>query len=254
MTRINYDVHEDLVQIDYLPDDGNRHSVFAQTVLVTAPLGVLKSGAIEFDPQIPSYKQEAIDAMEMGLVDKFIMYWDEATMEQAPNFRARWEDIVDNDWLELVTPETNTSKSFTCFSNGRKYNGLYTMTAWIGGSEAEKMEEMADEDIVEHVIANLKLMFAADVLPPTKYMVTRWGMDEYSRGSYTYNSVNLNFEGTAQVLSESIDSKVFFAGEHTSVSGWYGTAIGAFETGQQAANDMTKSISEDLFVPLHYSH
>jgi monoamine oxidase len=39
-------------------------------VIVTLPLGVLKSGDVEFDPPLPDAKQAALDRMAMGTLDK----------------------------------------------------------------------------------------------------------------------------------------------------------------------------------------
>lgn len=42
----------------------------ADEVVLTTPLGVLKSDAIDFDPPLPSWKQGAIDRMGFGLLNK----------------------------------------------------------------------------------------------------------------------------------------------------------------------------------------
>lgn len=42
----------------------------ADEVVMTAPLGVLKSSAIDFDPPLPRWKQGAIDRMGFGLLNK----------------------------------------------------------------------------------------------------------------------------------------------------------------------------------------
>jgi Flavin containing amine oxidoreductase len=39
-------------------------------VLVTAPLGVLKKGSITFSPPLPARKQEAIERLGFGLLNK----------------------------------------------------------------------------------------------------------------------------------------------------------------------------------------
>jgi protoporphyrinogen oxidase len=245
---------KDLVEIGYIQDGdtSQSHSVQAQTVLVTVPLGVLKSNDIKFDPPLPQEKIEAMNTMDVGVLDKFILYWDEETMEKAPVFKEKWDEVKDRTWFQLVTPEIDTSTDWTVFLNSRAYNGLHSMTAWIGGSAADAMEVMEDEDILDQVLANLKMMFGSDVLPPTKFMVTRWGTDKYSKGSYSYRSVDIDFEGVAETISRSVDDKVFFAGEHTSDSGWAGTAVGAYETGEAAAKAMSKEISGEVLVSVHY--
>ena len=46
-------------------------SIFkADAVLVTVPLGVLKSQAITFQPPLPEWKQQAINNLGFGLLNK----------------------------------------------------------------------------------------------------------------------------------------------------------------------------------------
>jgi len=42
----------------------------ADHIVLTAPLGVLKAGTIEFEPKLPSWKQGAIDRLGFGLLNK----------------------------------------------------------------------------------------------------------------------------------------------------------------------------------------
>lgn len=194
--------------------------------------------------------------MQMGVLDKLIMYWDEETMVQSPNFAAVWDEVADKEWYNLVTPDDATSTVWTAFSNSRRYNGLYTMTAWIGGSAAETMEtqERASNEasIVEEVVANLRTMFATDVVSPTKYMLTDWWSDPYSRGSYSYKSVGTDYTKLAKQLARSIDNTLFFAGEHTNANGWGGTATGAYDTGETMGSAMSKALSGDFLVAVSY--
>ena len=50
-------------------------SVFkADAVVVTVPLGVLKSGTVTFHPALPEWKQQAINSLGYGLLNKVCMY------------------------------------------------------------------------------------------------------------------------------------------------------------------------------------
>ena len=42
----------------------------ADAVIVTVPLGVLKSGTISFYPPLPEWKQQAINTLGFGLLNK----------------------------------------------------------------------------------------------------------------------------------------------------------------------------------------
>jgi len=223
--------------------------VKASTVLVTVPLGVLKSGLIQFTPILPTYKREAIDTMQVGTLNKYILYWDDETMAAltSHSFRTGWNSIMDRTWLCLVTTHTETSNIFTTFFNNRAYNGgKYVLTSWIAGCMAEAMEAVDDDNAVllKYVMPHLCSIFGTEDVPlPTKSVMTRWRTDQYSLGSYSYRSVHVNFQEVATALGRTIDHKLFFAGEHTTPDEWGGTTVGAYQTGEDAANSMLGVLS-----------
>ena len=49
----------------------------ADRVIVTVPLGVLKAGTIAFDPPLPEEKQQAIERLGFGLLDKVVLKFDQ---------------------------------------------------------------------------------------------------------------------------------------------------------------------------------
>ncbi|MCE9622782.1 MAG: FAD-dependent oxidoreductase [Actinomycetia bacterium] len=58
--------------------DENGNEVEGDRVVITVPLGVLKSGSIEFEPPLPDSKNEAIDSIGFGLLDKVWFVFEEA--------------------------------------------------------------------------------------------------------------------------------------------------------------------------------
>ncbi len=50
----------------------------ADAVVVTVPLGVLKTGAIRFQPELPRAKRAAIERLGMGLLNKLVVRFDKA--------------------------------------------------------------------------------------------------------------------------------------------------------------------------------
>ena len=61
-----------------------QHSakIDADAVLVTLPLGVLKSKSVQFSPALPSWKQESIERLGFGLLNKVVLCFDEAFWDQ----------------------------------------------------------------------------------------------------------------------------------------------------------------------------
>lgn len=84
----------------------------------------------------------------------------------------------------------------------------------IGGRETFEIEKMNDQQVAEFLQP-----FIDEAFPDAPFhinmKVTRWGLDEFSLGSYSYPSVG----STANVrkdIGASIKGRIFFAGEHVS--------------------------------------
>ena len=102
------------------------------------------------------------------------------------------------------------------------------------------MEQQKDEDILAEIYDNLKTMLGSELPPPSKFMVSRWGKEEFTRGSYSSRMEGRDFDRDAAVLREPVGDNVWFAGEATSQTGWASTTVGAFETGEEVANNIVK--------------
>jgi Na+-driven multidrug efflux pump len=112
--------------------NGVESKVMAKAVLVTVSLGVLKAGNIKFTPSLPDWKQEVIDGMGFGLLDKCVMQWDNPDA-------AVWPE---EEWIELVTPKGENSGKWTTFFNP---TCMYTATTnLIAGSVEKDREEGKD--------------------------------------------------------------------------------------------------------------
>lgn len=223
VTKVDYQGDDVLVSYD---KNGVPTQVTARSALVTVSLGVLKAKSIEFSPNLPQRKERAIDGCGFGLLNKVSMFWE------------RNEDIVwsrDTFWFNLVTPEDHTSGVWTSYFNPTSLTGTPSLIGWIGGMEAEAAEDQTDEEIMQHVFANLKSMFPA-IRYPAEFFISRWQSDKNFLGSYSFEVAGGSCSRSA--LRERVEN-VFFAGEATN-SAWYGTTVGAWDTGKVAAEDMVE--------------
>jgi len=63
-------------QIKYVEQQNRRiaedESIQADAVVLTVPLGVLKSGRITFEPELPAQKTDAISRLGFGLLNKVL--------------------------------------------------------------------------------------------------------------------------------------------------------------------------------------
>jgi len=213
--------------------NGEIEEIKAKTVLVTASLGVLKAGTIDFVPTMPEWKQEVINEMGFGTVNKCIMSWDDDDALVWP---------ADKLWFLLMTPEDETSGLWTQFYNPTRFKGKPSLMSWVGGDEAIEEEQKSDQEILERVMTNLRSMFPA-IRNPDNVVISRWGQEEHVRGSYSFPVPGRDIYADAQDLSRRI-AKIWFAGEATG-NGW-GTTNGAWKTREDQALRMVEDLKEDV--------
>ena len=214
--------------------NGVVSKVAAKTVLVTTSLGVLKAGSITFTPRLPGWKQDTIDNMGFGVINKCAMVWNDTEAVVWP----------DETWFELITPDDGTSGKWTTFLNPSRYKGFPTLVGWVGGQDARDIEAQTDDEILDDVMGNLQAMFPT-IRRPDRVIITRWGQEENVRGSYCFKTVGRDFSQDAWILGHSVGS-LRFAGEATAGSSWYATTVGAWKTGEKAAQEMVDELSRRL--------
>ncbi|CAN8240711.1 unnamed protein product [Cochlearia groenlandica] len=200
---------------------------YCDMALCTVPLGVLKKGAIEFHPELPLKKQEAIQRLGYGLLNKVAMLF-------PYNF---WGEEIDT--FGRLTEDSNTRGEFFLFYSYSSVSGGPLLVALVAGDAAEKFETMSPTDSVKRVLQILRGIYHPKgiVVPdPVQALCSRWGQDKFSYGSYSYVAVGSSGDDY-DILAESVgDGRVFFAGEATNKQ-YPATMHGAFLSGmREAAN------------------
>ena len=190
----------------------------AERVIVTAPLGVLQKGRIRFDPALPAQKTAAINSLGMGLLHKTYLRFPEPFWEKRKHFVNR-------------IPETKGV--WSVFMNLYRYTQQPVLLGFNAGSYGRYLETLGDEEIVAGAMAALRGMYSHDIPDPEAWRISRWGVDPYSYGSYSYTPVGAT--GAARnTLAEPVNGRLFFAGEATHPA-YPSTVHGAFLSGQRAA-------------------
>lgn len=219
--------------VEVTVEDGK--TFVADAAVVTVPLGVLKAKTITFEPRLPEWKEAAIEDLGVGTENKIALHFD----------KVFWPNV---EFLGVVA---STSYGCSYFLNLHKATGHPVLVYMPAGRLAHDIEKMSDEAAASFAFLQLKRILP-DASEPIQYLVSHWGTDRNSRGSYSYDAV-----GKPHDLYERIRIPVdnlFFAGEATSVS-YPGTVHGAFSTGLMAAEDCRMRVLErygelNLFHPV----
>ncbi|XP_010539016.1 PREDICTED: lysine-specific histone demethylase 1 homolog 1 [Tarenaya hassleriana] len=199
-------------------------------ILCTVPLGVLKKGAIEFYPELPQRKKDAIQRLGYGLLNKVAMLF-------PYNF---WGGEIDT--FGRLTEDSSWRGEFFLFYSYSSVSGGPLLVALVAGDAAERFETMSPTESVKRVLEILRGIFHPKgiVVPdPVQALCSRWGQDKFSYGSYSYVAVGSSGDDY-DILAESVgDGRVFFAGEATNKQ-YPATMHGAFLSGMREAANMLR--------------
>jgi monoamine oxidase len=188
-------------------------------VLVTVPLGVLKSNAIEFVPALPFSKATAIEKAGMNCVNKFLLTWSSAF----------WDD----EQYISYTPEIKDK--FNYFLNVKKFHpNVNALMTFAFADFGRQTENMTDAQIIDEIMLHLRDIYGNSIPDPTNLLRTKWQSNENSFGSYSYTAVGTEMRHFDE-LAEEINDKIFFAGEHTNRD-YFSTAHGAYLSGIREAD------------------
>ncbi|MCY7290304.1 MAG: FAD-dependent oxidoreductase [Cryobacterium sp.] len=193
----------------------------AAQVVVTVPLGVLKSGGLGFDPPLPEWLTSAIDGFEMNNFEKVFLrfptkFWDEDVyaIRQQGTAGTWW-----HSWYDLT-----------------HLHGVPTLLTFAAGPSAIQTREWDDDRIVESVLEALRGLYGDRVERPAQVLITHWQDDPFSRGSYAYMKPGSTPEDH-DLLAIPVDGVLHFAGEAT----WTedpATVTAALRSGHRAAQNI----------------
>lgn len=200
----------------------DQGSFEADFVIITIPLGVLKTNQVTFTPALPSSKSEAISAVQMGNVNKALCIWDSPFWDTSSQYIG-------------FTPETKGK--FNYFLNTRTFSDTNGLMTFAFGDYATQSEQLSDQQVIDEIMSHLKAIYGNDIPDPVSMQRTQWAADENSFGAYSFAS-NGTRSTSFDTLAEAVNNQLFFAGEHTSRE-YRGTVHGAFLSGEREAQKVT---------------
>lgn len=193
-------------------------SHLADQVVLTLPLGVLKSGAVRFQPALPAAHQRAIRQLGMGVLNKCYLRF----------ARPFWS--ADVDWLEHVAERHG---EWTEWVSLLRVAGHPVLLGFNAAAQGRAIEAQSDQQIVDSAMRTLRRMFGRSIPDPVGHLLTRWQQDPYAGGAYSFNALGSHPDQREQ-LAQPLRSRLYFAGEATSRA-HFGTTHGAWLSGLHAA-------------------
>lgn len=200
--------------------EGQPLSFSGSHVLVTASLGVLKAGVLQFDPPLPLRKLEAIDKLGYGHFEKIALRFDQPFWQEG--------GLLPRTHFYFVSGDAQQPMEFPFFLDYQKAIGQPALVGLTSGQFAQQLAQMGEQAAQARVTAILREAYGSGVPEPTHVLCSSWGNDPFARGAYSYFAVGSAPEDM-DTLAEPVGERLLFAGEATYKSR-YGYADGALSS------------------------
>jgi len=194
----------------------------ADAAIITVPLGVLKANMIKFEPKLPEWKVSAISDLGVGNENKIALRFSTVF----------WPNV------EVLGMVAQTSYACGYFLNLHKATGHPILVYMAAGRGAYDIEKLSGEEAVKFVMLQLQKMLP-DATEPVQYLVSRWGTDPNSLGSYSCDLVEKPAD-LYERFRAPVDN-LYFAGEAASAD-HSGSVHGAYTSGIIAAEDCRRHL------------
>jgi monoamine oxidase len=200
---------------------------FADRVVCTLPLGVLKRGDVEFDPPLPAAHEGAIARIGNGLLNKIVLAFPRGFWPAEAHYLRMLSDTRDNVAPEIVSLQPHVNQPI--------------LVALVGGTAAQRIEMLPDAAQAELVMGALRRMFGTAIPRPVDMRVTRWSRDIHARGAYSFIPVGSSADDH-EALCRPVAGRLFFAGEAATTedpSYAHGALLGGRRAAQEVAATAT---------------
>jgi monoamine oxidase len=166
----------------------------ADRVVVSVPLKILQDGSINFVPQLPQNKRNAINDVRV---------WE--------GFKAFFEftDKFYDDQQFPVNPATDGDKWLYDAASGQNSNknilGIFTV-----GTPAAEYNSRSGNDLRDFILEELDGLYGGQATQKyVNHIVQNWNDEPYIRSGYLSDHADYTLVAT---LGKSVDDKVYFAG------------------------------------------
>jgi monoamine oxidase len=150
-------------QVDVTANGANGTAAFsAPRVLITVSLGVLQAqvddkGAIQFVPQLPQQKQNAIRNIAMGKVIRVTLRFRERFWEDLPHFRET--DFKSMDGMSFLFSHDDWFPTWWTTAPVK----LPLLTGWAPFHCASRLSGQSESFVIEHSIATLHRLLGVSI-------------------------------------------------------------------------------------------
>jgi monoamine oxidase len=219
------EIHWEQGQVEVVSDLWN---FIAPQVVITVPLAVLRKGSVKILPE-PRHILQAAACLRMGQARRFTLLFNEEFWKKSAPQPAISEMSFLFSFSEMPpvwwTPHPEPS---------------HTITGWVGGPRSVALTGLDAKTLAIKACATLARIFGLpkeQVQGLLKGCYTHdWQHDRFTLGAYSYVAAG-GLDASKQ-MAEPVADTLFFAGEHTDITGHWGTVHAAMRSGLRAAEQV----------------
>jgi polyamine oxidase len=193
--------------------------------IVTVPLGVLKSGAITFDPPLPEGHAHALGALGFGVLAKSYFRFQQRTWDKENSFYqylGSERGSQQGMWSQWFTLSAAAGPIVLAFNAGHR--GRYVESAPAG-------------DVMAAAMPIARQLFGTDIV---EVRSSNWTVDPYALGPYSFHAPGSGPDDRRR-LQEPISDRLYLAGEAVGVDN-PATVHGALLSGRYAAAELMRRL------------
>ena len=202
---------------DHIVVTTSAGQIRARAAILTVSVGVLAAERIKFTPTLPVEKQEAINAIDMAVMNYIGLLFS--------------EDVFGFGSDSYVYQQQTDETGVGYLTNTKNSNLTY---GYVGGSQAKALERESMDTVIAYGLDGIKSMLGNDVENRfLKGFATACGKIPLFDGAYS--AVRPGKSGARAILGRTLAEKLFFAGEATHGT-QASTVNGGLESGRDSAN------------------
>ena len=196
-------------------------TIAGRCALITVSTNMLVCGRIVFEPELPSWKTTAAEALPLGVHNKIAIGLNTASAA-----------VPESQYLTAMTREHDVPVAL----NVRPYGYDHVVGSTVGRFAAG-LERSGQAASVEFLVEHLKAAFGSSITSclTDRVIATAWQGDPWALGAYSAARPGQAHQRAN--LARAVDDRLFFAGEATSQE-FFCTCHGAWLTGRRAADEI----------------
>ena len=197
----------------------------ARAIIVTTSTNVLRSGQISLPAGPAQQILELMEDVPCGTYEKIAIEFEHYPLNTANN--------------EAIWIQSYSDSNPTYFQIPPQKQPM--LIAHVAGAQARELVEIGPQGMADFAIQKLTSVFGSNINKIISgTATTSWQSDPLIMGGYSYTRA-----GAGQNRRKMIEvdtGEIVFAGEAFSLP-WYGTAHGAYQSGQDVASQLVKSFN-----------